>query len=31
MGLGGGVFLFIPTSVIEKLIETIARLGNRSS
>lgn len=32
MGLGGGsVLLFIAIPVIEKLIETIAKLGKRSS
>jgi len=31
MGLGGGVLLFIAIPMIEKLVETIARLGKRSS
>lgn len=31
MGLGGGVLLFIATPVIEKPVETIAKLGKRSS
>lgn len=31
MGLGGDVLLFIATPMIEKLVETIAELGKRSS
>lgn len=31
MGLGGGVLLFIATPVIENPVETIAKLGKRSS